>query len=126
MSYSSAASSLSQVGVHCILQLFITSKTFTVQKLFQLMEKMEIARSKVRTKGWMIKKRSELRGGNARAVFCLNAVNTWLNELAAEEYNMGILKLVNKYHKCLNIGGDYVEKRRKLPVCNRNVFILYN
>ncbi|KAJ4433849.1 hypothetical protein ANN_16161 [Periplaneta americana] len=37
-------------------------------------------------------------------------VNTWLNELAAEEYNMGILKLVNRYDKCLNVGGDYVEK----------------
>ncbi|KAJ4446914.1 hypothetical protein ANN_13615 [Periplaneta americana] len=37
-------------------------------------------------------------------------VNTWLNELAAEEYNTGILKLVNRYDKCLNVGGDYVEK----------------
>ncbi|KAJ4434601.1 hypothetical protein ANN_23163 [Periplaneta americana] len=36
-------------------------------------------------------------------------VNTWLNELAAEEYNTGILKLVNRYDKCLNVGGDYVE-----------------
>ncbi|KAJ4442184.1 hypothetical protein ANN_12050 [Periplaneta americana] len=35
-------------------------------------------------------------------------VNTWLNELAAEEYNTGILKLVNRYDKCLNVGGDYV------------------
>ncbi|GBM24950.1 hypothetical protein AVEN_120118-1, partial [Araneus ventricosus] len=32
-----------------------------------------------------------------------NAVTTWLNELAAEEYNMGILKLVNIYDKCLNV-----------------------
>ncbi|GBN02635.1 hypothetical protein AVEN_37259-1 [Araneus ventricosus] len=39
-----------------------------------------------------------------------NAANTWLNELAAEEYNMGNLKLVNRYDKCLNVGGDYVEK----------------
>ncbi|GBM76793.1 hypothetical protein AVEN_59137-1 [Araneus ventricosus] len=38
------------------------------------------------------------------------AVTTWLNELAAEEYGMGILKLVNRYDKCLNVGGDYVEK----------------
>ncbi|KAJ4442047.1 hypothetical protein ANN_11913 [Periplaneta americana] len=37
-------------------------------------------------------------------------VNTWLNELAAEEYKTGILKLVNRYDKCLNVGGDYVEK----------------
>ncbi|GBO39174.1 hypothetical protein AVEN_183442-1 [Araneus ventricosus] len=85
-------------------------QTFTAQKLFQLKEKIEIARSKVRTKGWMIKMKSELRGRNARAVFCLIAVNAWLNELAAEEYDMGILKLVNRYDKCLNVGGYYVEK----------------
>ncbi|KAJ4426715.1 hypothetical protein ANN_26513 [Periplaneta americana] len=40
----------------------------------------------------------------------LKTVNTWLNELAAEEYNTGILKLVNRHDKCLNVGGDYVEK----------------
>ncbi|GBO44698.1 hypothetical protein AVEN_69109-1, partial [Araneus ventricosus] len=39
-----------------------------------------------------------------------NAVTTWLNELAAEEYDMGILKLVDKYDKCSNVGGDYVER----------------
>ncbi|GBN47819.1 hypothetical protein AVEN_108910-1 [Araneus ventricosus] len=39
-----------------------------------------------------------------------NAVTTWLNELAAEEYDMGILKLVDRYDKCLNVGVDYVEK----------------
>ncbi|GBM74511.1 Histone-lysine N-methyltransferase SETMAR [Araneus ventricosus] len=39
-----------------------------------------------------------------------NAVITWLNELAAEEYAMGILKLKARYDKCLNVGGDYVEK----------------
>ncbi|GBM18709.1 hypothetical protein AVEN_9003-1 [Araneus ventricosus] len=39
-----------------------------------------------------------------------NAVTTWLNELAAEDYDMGILKLVNRYDKCLNVEGDYVEK----------------
>ncbi|GBM23305.1 hypothetical protein AVEN_26028-1 [Araneus ventricosus] len=42
-------------GGHCILQLLITSKTFTAQKFFQLKEEMEIARSKVRTIGWIIK-----------------------------------------------------------------------
>ncbi|GBM08711.1 Histone-lysine N-methyltransferase SETMAR [Araneus ventricosus] len=36
-----------------------------------------------------------------------NAVTTWLNELAAEKYDMGILKLVDIYDKCLNVGGDY-------------------
>ncbi|GBN28107.1 hypothetical protein AVEN_51974-1 [Araneus ventricosus] len=40
-----------------------------------------------------------------------NAVTTWLNELAAEEYyGMGILKLLNRYDECLNVGGDYAEK----------------
>ncbi|GBN14592.1 hypothetical protein AVEN_25805-1 [Araneus ventricosus] len=39
-----------------------------------------------------------------------NAVITWLNEVAAQEYDMGILKLVDRYDKCLNVGGDYVEK----------------
>ncbi|GBM09689.1 hypothetical protein AVEN_153991-1, partial [Araneus ventricosus] len=39
-----------------------------------------------------------------------NAVATWLNELVAEEYDMSILKLVDRYDKCLNVGGDYVEK----------------
>ncbi|GBN36647.1 Dehydrogenase/reductase SDR family member 11 [Araneus ventricosus] len=38
-----------------------------------------------------------------------NAVTTWLVELAAEEYDMGNLKLVDRYDKCLNVGGDYVE-----------------
>ncbi|GBO29086.1 hypothetical protein AVEN_35087-1, partial [Araneus ventricosus] len=93
-------------GGHCILQIFMISKTFTAQKLFQLKEKMEIAGSKVRTIGRMIKKSSELRGGNAGAI---NAVNTWLNELVKEDYDMGILKLVDRYDRCLNGGGDYVE-----------------
>ncbi|GBL99173.1 hypothetical protein AVEN_235845-1 [Araneus ventricosus] len=39
-----------------------------------------------------------------------NAVTTWLNELAAEEYDMGILKIVDRCDKCLNVGDDYVEK----------------
>ncbi|GBM07807.1 hypothetical protein AVEN_33094-1 [Araneus ventricosus] len=39
-----------------------------------------------------------------------NAVTTWLNEMAAEEYNKGILKPMNRYDKCLNVGGADVEK----------------
>ncbi|GBM24781.1 hypothetical protein AVEN_67712-1, partial [Araneus ventricosus] len=39
-----------------------------------------------------------------------NAVTTWLNELATEDYDMGILKLVDRYDKCLSVGDDYVEK----------------
>ncbi|GBL95104.1 hypothetical protein AVEN_188837-1 [Araneus ventricosus] len=53
-----------------------------------------------------------------------NAVTTCLNELAAEEYNMGILKLVDRCDKCLNVGCDYVEKRRKLPICLSEMIIL--
>ncbi|GBM75395.1 Down syndrome cell adhesion molecule [Araneus ventricosus] len=39
-----------------------------------------------------------------------NAVTTWFNGLTAEEYDMGILKLVDRYDTCLIVGGDYVEK----------------
>ncbi|GBN26151.1 hypothetical protein AVEN_253065-1 [Araneus ventricosus] len=39
-----------------------------------------------------------------------NAVTIWLNELAAEEYDMRILKLVDRYDKYLNVGGNYVLK----------------
>ncbi|GBN63398.1 Histone-lysine N-methyltransferase SETMAR [Araneus ventricosus] len=39
-----------------------------------------------------------------------NAVTTCLNELAAEECDTGILKLVGRYDKCLNVGDDYVAK----------------
>ncbi|GBM73245.1 hypothetical protein AVEN_195738-1, partial [Araneus ventricosus] len=38
-----------------------------------------------------------------------NAVTTWVNDLAAEEYDMGILKPVDRCDKCLNVGGGYVE-----------------
>jgi hypothetical protein len=34
----------------------------------------------------------------------------WLNGLAAEFYGEGIQKLVTGYDKCLNVGGDCVEK----------------
>ncbi|GBL64028.1 hypothetical protein AVEN_103580-1, partial [Araneus ventricosus] len=39
-----------------------------------------------------------------------NSVTTWLNEHDAEEYGIGILKLLDRYEKCFNVGGDYVEK----------------
>jgi hypothetical protein len=39
-----------------------------------------------------------------------DAVREWLNGLAAEVYDEGIQKLVTRYDKCLNVGGDYVEK----------------
>jgi hypothetical protein len=39
-----------------------------------------------------------------------DAVKEWLNGLTAEVYGKGIQKLVTRYDKCLNVGGDYVEK----------------
>jgi histone-lysine N-methyltransferase SETMAR len=39
-----------------------------------------------------------------------DAFKEWLNGLAAEVYDEGILKFVTHYDKCLNVGGDYVEK----------------
>jgi histone-lysine N-methyltransferase SETMAR len=39
-----------------------------------------------------------------------DAAKEWLNGLAAEVYDEDIQKLVTRYDKCLNVGGDYVEK----------------
>jgi histone-lysine N-methyltransferase SETMAR len=39
-----------------------------------------------------------------------DAAKEWLNGLAAEVYDEGIQKLVTRYDKCLNVGGDYVQK----------------
>jgi histone-lysine N-methyltransferase SETMAR len=39
-----------------------------------------------------------------------DAVKEWLNGLAAEVCDEGIQKLVTRYDKCLNVGGDYVGK----------------
>jgi hypothetical protein len=39
-----------------------------------------------------------------------DAVKEWLNGLAAEVYDEGIQKLVTRYDKCMNVGGDCVEK----------------
>ncbi|GBL90856.1 Mariner Mos1 transposase [Araneus ventricosus] len=39
-----------------------------------------------------------------------NAVTHWLKSQAAAFYAEGIGKLVKRYDKCLNNGGDYVEK----------------
>jgi hypothetical protein len=38
------------------------------------------------------------------------AVSTWFASQAASFYNAGIQKLVPRYDKCLNNGGNYVEK----------------
>ncbi|GBM61634.1 hypothetical protein AVEN_122250-1 [Araneus ventricosus] len=54
-----------------------------------------------------------------------NAVITWLNELATEEYDTGILKLVDRYDKCLNVGGFRVELRYHLQsTCLQDVVLM--
>ena len=40
-----------------------------------------------------------------------HAVVDWLNSQAAVWYEEGISKLVSRYDKCLNVQGDYVEKK---------------
>jgi hypothetical protein len=37
-------------------------------------------------------------------------VKTWLSSMAADFFNTGIQKLIPRYNKCLNSGGDYIEK----------------
>jgi hypothetical protein len=37
-------------------------------------------------------------------------VKQWLNGLAAAVYDEGIDKLATRYEKCLNVGGNCVEK----------------
>jgi hypothetical protein len=49
-----------------------------------------------------------------------DAVKEWLNGLAAEVHDEDIQKLVTRYDKCPNVGGDYVEKQ--LTVCNNDIF----
>jgi hypothetical protein len=39
-----------------------------------------------------------------------DAIKEWLNGLVVEVYDEGIQKLVTCYDKCLNVGGDYIEK----------------
>lgn len=58
-------------------------------------------------------------------VFCFNAMTTWLNELAAEEYDLRIWKLIDRYDKILNAESNFGNRCRKLPVCNRIVFPQY-
>jgi hypothetical protein len=39
-----------------------------------------------------------------------DAVKEWINGLAVKVYDEGTQKLVTRYDKCLNVGGDYVQK----------------
>jgi hypothetical protein len=38
------------------------------------------------------------------------AMQHWVKALAADFFDEGIQKLVPRYDRCLNLGGDYVEK----------------
>jgi hypothetical protein len=40
----------------------------------------------------------------------MEGVKTWLSSMAADFFDTGIQKLIPRYDKCLNSGGDYVEK----------------
>ena len=52
-----------------------------------------------------------------------DSVKEWLNVLAAEVYDEGIQKLVTHCDRCLNVGGNCVEKQ--LRVCNIDVLNLF-
>jgi len=40
----------------------------------------------------------------------MDGVKTWLHNLAALFYDKGLQKSVQRYNKCLNVDGNYVEK----------------
>jgi hypothetical protein len=40
----------------------------------------------------------------------MEGVKMWLSSMAADFFDTGIQKLIPRYDKCLNVGGDYVEK----------------
>jgi hypothetical protein len=40
----------------------------------------------------------------------MEGVETWLSSIAADFFDKGIQKLIPRYDRCLNSGGDYVEK----------------
>jgi hypothetical protein len=40
----------------------------------------------------------------------MEGVKTWLSSQAADFFETGLHKLIPRYHKGLNSGGDYVEK----------------
>jgi hypothetical protein len=43
----------------------------------------------------------------------MEGVKTWLSSMAADFCDRGIQKLIPRNDKCLNLGGDYVEKKLK-------------
>jgi hypothetical protein len=40
----------------------------------------------------------------------MEGVKTWLSSQAADFFDTGMQKLIPWYDKCLNSGGDYIEK----------------
>ncbi|GBO17806.1 hypothetical protein AVEN_152303-1 [Araneus ventricosus] len=103
--YSSAASSLSQVFTVFKQK---TARAFPPSSPYSPPYSPDLAPSDFHL---LLKLKEFLGGKRFRSDEELeNAVITWLNELAAEEYDIGILKLVDRYDNCLNVEGDYVEK----------------
>jgi hypothetical protein len=43
----------------------------------------------------------------------MEGVKTWLSSMVADFFDMGMQKLIPPYDKCLNSGGDYVDKYHK-------------
>jgi hypothetical protein len=50
----------------------------------------------------------------------MEGVRRWLSPQAADFFDIGAQKLIPRYDRCLNSGGDYVEKQLK---CVRNFCI---
>jgi hypothetical protein len=40
----------------------------------------------------------------------MEGIKTWLTSMAADFFDTGIQKLIPRYDKSLNSGGDYIEK----------------
>jgi hypothetical protein len=51
----------------------------------------------------------------------MEGVKTWLSSMAEDFFDTGKQKLTPRYNKCLNSGGDYVEKWLKYVL----IFYIY-
>jgi hypothetical protein len=51
----------------------------------------------------------------------MEGVETWLSSQVADFFDAGVHKLIPRYDKCLNSGGDYVESSLSM-----HVFLAYN
>jgi hypothetical protein len=59
--------------------------------------------------------RIQLRYRNFSARWVKETATNWLNELAADFYDEGIVRLAQRLHKCLNSNGDYVKNKHVIP-----------